>query len=403
MRPNVVAISLSIVVAVLAIGFAPPSRADETTKPAESRKDKTVWASRTLHIPLAPDVETFQRMFRAAARQNAKVLGVDESRAELHVQAVPESREDFAVGGEPAPSVNRVTVIAKLYNDSTIDPHADEFIDGVVESLRKQIHSWLTESGGVVDAEREMQDTANRVDKTRNELRRLEDQVREATGRIDATTEQVRAAAPKLEEERQALKLAVVGKQARLDAITQTIARLSKAAEQRAKDDAVAVELEKVVNAREVAYQRIKDLYGAGQAGMSELVQAEVPIAEARAKLLERRDAVAQNSGGELLSVLNRELAMVSIDVAEARAKLAALEEQLQRFDGVRDELDGAEQLRLTQTRLLRSLEDAERAFREASKAVPKQPLRVIKSDSMAPGDPRLSKQPPAAPGTSRP
>ena len=68
----------------------------------------------------------------------------------------------------------------------------------------------------------------------------------------------------------------------------------------------------------------------------------EGKLAEARAKVLERRDLVAERSGGSILVDLNRELQSVVITVAEAEAKLMAAQKALSGFQHARGELHHA-------------------------------------------------------------
>ena len=383
---NVIARTVCLVPALLAV-LTTVARAADKPAAATQPKPPTVAATRTIELIGAPDDGEFNDMLRDAAAEHAKTLGVkpDHARTLVAVKALthgPNPGEFAEVMG----ASRRFMLFARLDADVP-NPRADEFLDGVVNSLGRQLDQWHRFWHGIDKAQGKLDEARREWEDNRHKLRAYQDRVRATTDRVDATIDQLRAAVPKLEEERQALKLQVVGKQARQDALASTIARLSKAAEERVTADSVAEELEKIVKAREVAKERIKKLHERGAASDSELAEADGPIAEARARLLERREAVAQANGGELLAALNRELANVAVDVAEARAKLVALEDQLQRFDAVRDDLDRADDLRQDQTRLRRLLDEADGAFRAAAKALPDPPLRVIKSQSMAPGD----------------
>ena len=93
-------------------------------------------------------------------------------------------------------------------------------------------------------------------------------------------------AVTRLEEERQRLELDVMGKTAR-EALEREIAKRSELVEKKAEEDAIAAELQKVVDVRQASVERIKKMVSAAHASETELQEAVGRVAEARAKLLE--------------------------------------------------------------------------------------------------------------------
>ena len=136
-----------------------------------------------------------------------------------------------------------------------------------------------------------------------------------------------------LENRMQQLQMDLAGKKARVEAIQKKIAESAARVDAAMKDDPVAGELAKVVELRQKAVQKtVLDARRAPQSAEAEhaaaMERAEVVLAEAKARLIERREAVARAAGGELLLRLNDELAVLGIDVAEIQARLAEGEQQ---------------------------------------------------------------------------
>jgi hypothetical protein len=266
---------------------------------------------------------------------------------------------------------------------ATVPPakrRADEFLTKVMESVEEQLQYQYVEDTGLMRLDDVVQSTKQSLEKIRAQTKDIEQQIREATGRADASVEAIRGSVPKLDDERQSLKLKVIGAQARQQALAGAIDRLAKAAGERAKDDPVAAELEKVVKGREMAVERLRKMQAAGHAGVSEAEEAETAVAEAKARMLERREVVKQQNGGELLAGLNRELATLSIDIAEAEATLAATEKVLHGYVKVQDLLTRSDDLRRERERAEVLLPKAQEDRAKAKAAIPAPALRVTSS-----------------------
>jgi peptidoglycan hydrolase CwlO-like protein len=136
----------------------------------------------------------------------------------------------------------------------------------------------------------------------------------------------------------------LVGKRARQEALVKAMKETSEALAGKAAKDGVAEELEKVVKAREHAYESAQQLHKSGDVSQSELLESEGKLAESRAKVLERRDLVAERSGGTIMVDLNRELQSVVVTVAEAEARLTLARKTLAGFEEARDALEQLQQ-----------------------------------------------------------
>ncbi|MBA3272986.1 MAG: hypothetical protein H0T11_03820, partial [Chthoniobacterales bacterium] len=162
----------------------------------------------------------------------------------------------------------------------------------------------------------------------------------------------IQDAAATMDAERQRLELENVGKTARRRAIEEHIAEQAARIAARVKEDPIAAELEKVVQAREVSVKRAQKLHESAAAPASDVSDAVATAAEARAKLLQRRLDAGTEVGGETLEALNRELTTLSIDLHEIEA----------RFDFVKKELEKLSEA----TRALSDISYLEAAIAEA-------------------------------------
>jgi chromosome segregation ATPase len=366
----------------LARGDAPGAGAKPTTAPSG-----TVYAFRQLALARPADADSLPAMVALAAEKHADMLGLPPERAPQLVQLVRTA------------SAGTVTLHAHL-ESANLPPdklRADEFITKVTDSLEQQLHEHYFQNSGVIRAEEDVHEIERSVANVRQDISQTEHVIRTETGRADASVEAIRGSVPKLDDERLALKLQLVGKQARQEALASAIARLSKAAAERAKDDPVAAELEKVVQGKEKTFVRLMKLRDSKDVSEAELASAESDVAEARARMLERRDTVSQANGGDLLGALNRELATVSIDVAEAEAKLAEAERLLNGYAKVQELLAKADDLRRQRERVEDALEGAKGRLAAARNGIPEPVLRVTKSMAKRP-DERAGELPGFAP-----
>jgi hypothetical protein len=217
-------------------------------------------------------------------------------------------------------------------------------------------------------------------------IRAMRQKIANDTGRrVYETAAETRAAWAKLEAERQAIQMELVGKRARQEALVKAMKETSEALAGKAAKDGVAEELEKVVKAREHAYEAAVQANKAGGVSQQELLDAEGKVAEARAKVLERRDMVAERSGGTILVDLNRELQSVVVTVAEAEARLKAARNDLAGFEAARDGLEQLQQYEGERELRAQALARARDALADATQKYPP-PQLVVKLKSSEAG-----------------
>jgi hypothetical protein len=174
-----------------------------------------------------------------------------------------------------------------------------------------------------------------------------------------------------MDEEVEALALDQAGADARQKALEAAIAQQAKRAEAAVQDDAVATELQNVVDARTTQLKRTQQLHATGNTTDTSVDGAMAAVAEARARLAERRQQTAATAGGAALADWNRELLNLSVANAERHAKLKFLEERRQGLAEalpMANELDRyrtvAERAEIDRRDAKRALDNAEESLR---------------------------------------
>ena len=231
-------------------------------------------------------------------------------------------------------------------------PTSDELLDALVERIRLAVRD-STEAHLMADRaqlQSQERDTALRIDAADGRIQKLNAELRARTGRVEVSPATLQAAMAKLDDERQMLELDIAGLSARHDALQRTIAELTDKQKVMVEKDAVAVELEKVVAAREQELKHVQEMYKRGVAAQGEVRTGEAVLAEAKAKFALRRIEASMTAGGETASALNRELLTLSIDLRTKEVRLMAARKQLDAFQGATPMLDDIE--RLKQARL---------------------------------------------------
>jgi chromosome segregation ATPase len=204
-------------------------------------------------------------------------------------------------------------------------------------------------------------------------------EIAQRTGRsVAESASETRAAWSRLEQGRQDIAMELVGKRARQEALVKAMKEVSNDLSAKATKDAVAEELEKVVKAREHAVEIARGLSAVGKASNQEVLDVEGKLAEAKARVLERRDLVAERSGGTIMVDLNRELQSVTVAVAEAEAKLAAAEKILHNFSDVSGLLEELQQMESERDSLIQSAAKARDALADVLQQIPEPRLTIL-------------------------
>jgi chromosome segregation ATPase len=189
----------------------------------------------------------------------------------------------------------------------------------VEQQIRYAEHSQASAQARLKKAEQEY-DQANAA------AADLERKLHALTQRAETSRSSLSKAASHLDEEVEALALEQAGADARQKALEAVIAQQAKRAEAAVQDDPVAAELQKVVDARAAQVKRTEQLQATGAVPNTDVDAVTAALAEARARLAERRQQTAAAAGGAALADWNRELLNLSVANAERHAKLKFLE-----------------------------------------------------------------------------
>jgi hypothetical protein len=217
------------------------------------------------------------------------------------------------------------------------DPFLDTLSNLFLELHQKEIDQLRSQD------ENDVAMTRRALENRQDQLSRLRSTLRQATHRVDVSPETLRGSITRLEDERDKLSLDAEAMGVRRKAIETTIAKISKSAEDQIKGDRVAVELAKLIDARQTELKRMQQLSANNTVSQSDVEAAESKVGEARVRLWERQEIVTKTAGGDLLADLNKELAMLSINMAESEVRLDRLSKSVSDYSKAVDLIDELE------------------------------------------------------------
>jgi chromosome segregation ATPase len=152
---------------------------------------------------------------------------------------------------------------------------------------------------------------------------------------LDASPEGIDQRQNTLRQDQLKLRVDLVGFKARREAIVKAVAEASDKLKAITDEQQRELsELSKIVDIREQQLSKLQRFLkqGAISISASEIQQAELEVARAKADLAERRRLIAQQAGSEQLSRLNQQLADVQIEMSAAEARVADIEAMLNRL-----------------------------------------------------------------------
>jgi hypothetical protein len=267
-------------------------------------------------------------------------------------------------------STIRFTVdFSHLRGDSPLRGKSAAFADLMANNFKGNLEMFYKQAKRAVqdDLDTKRQDEARaaaKYDRARQDADQIRDALRSTTHRTDLSAEAFRNSIGSLEIERQKLELDLAGMQARRDALDKAVAEQSVRADKAAQSDPVAAELEKIVEIRQKQFE-----YGQEQARLRTISAAEAStfeaaLAEAKARLAERKLAAAGQA--DVLSAWNRQLLDLTVDVRERQARLDAISKMLDEFSGAVEKARALEEASGIAMILRRELNKASDAAQQA-------------------------------------
>jgi hypothetical protein len=239
----------------------------------------------------------------------------------------------------------RFVIISK----GAVQPTPDEILAVVKDPFMDVVTSFFNEYHAKEIAQMREQDMSElamvrrRADEAQDRLAKLRSQLRAITHRVDVSPETLRGAITRLEDERDKLSLDCESMTVRKKAIQDTIAEITVKGAEEMKRDRVAVELDKLIQARQIDLKRTQQLAAANNVAQADVEAAEARVGEARVRLWERQEVVNKSAGGDLLGDLNKELAMLSINSFESQHRLERLQKSVSDYAAAVDQIDELE------------------------------------------------------------
>src|SRR5688500_13101186 len=278
-----------------------PPRPAETTPPAPAAQPGAPATPEQPATPALPPSNTWYArravQVSAANRDEHEVRAAVQSVADVEaVRAVAAARgvpaDNGAVVVRPLPMERDVIELEIVADLSKAPPQTPRVAREVADDIVRKLRAALTrEAQGELagQAEKMAQDRANfetASERVREELTAMKVKMREATGRSGASADRIRNELAQLEDHRAEAQLELESRAARMNALSENMATITKRVEEAVQNDTVAAELQKVVAAREAQAERAKQLLEVGKISRGDYDEAVAQAAEARARLM---------------------------------------------------------------------------------------------------------------------
>jgi chromosome segregation ATPase len=162
----------------------------------------------------------------------------------------------------------------------------------------------------------------------------LRAQIAQDSGRIDVSSEGIRAAVQKMEEQEEQLQLEEAGAAGRRQGLEEAVKKYTDLAKARCDSDPVVTELQKVADLRDRELARVEQLRKVAAVSDSDVTNAEMALAQSRADLAAAKQRAAGGAGAsEALDGWNREAMNLSIEGLDRQARLKYLTVRLAQLE----------------------------------------------------------------------
>jgi chromosome segregation ATPase len=222
---------------------------------------------------------------------------------------------------------------------------AAETADKIVTELRSQLaklasrqrDSWKLQLKQAMEergkSEQQREQAENNVAALKSDLADM----LKKNGLADPSPQSVRELANSLEGLYETTGVDISGKTARQTAIANAIAKLSDQVAQTLSADPITDQLQEVVEVRQKEFDDVKRKHPVAVASDADVDRAVAALAEAKAAVLERKEAAANAAGADTIHKWNNDLLSLSIDLDELNARMKDLQSRL---DNLRQALD---------------------------------------------------------------
>ncbi len=365
MRTRLAMVALALVLAGL---LSPIPRAQEEEKPKILRElgirmpGSNGRVSHIYHFDYDQFMKELKQVTITTARDMLKIndekVAADSIAASFNNSRDSSEQAVLSLVFVPAsPSLEALDTPAREKYVARIAEQATDMIKRNVDRQREEF---------VAKAKRAAQLSEAEAAEARDNLNRLRDQLRKATGRADVTPSVLRAALTSLDAERQKLLLEADATNARRTALEAVLAAAAKKAVEAATGDPVLRELEELRAARAKEVEYLKQQFKGGIVSNQEVLRAQSAEVEARVRVLERKELAARQAGGTALDDLNRQLLETSVRATEMQARLKSLQAAIDALVQSSDTADKLEDAQNRDERAASNAVDQRRGFQEA-------------------------------------
>jgi chromosome segregation ATPase len=209
------------------------------------------------------------------------------------------------------------------------DSRIDSFRQFVMDSVATSRLNWKHELNALEQQLQELQAKRDALEKRVSEASGDLMVIQKDAGLSDDDTESPHELIHTLETQYEAAQIDLAGKAARQQALAEAIAKLSAQAEANVSADPVAQQLQAVADVKEKELDREKKLVLTGGIANGDVDRTAAELAQAKAAVLERREAAAKAAGADSLEQWNHDLMLLSVDVTELKARVEVMKKRL--------------------------------------------------------------------------
>jgi hypothetical protein len=211
--------------------------------------------------------------------------------------------------------------------DSQAKPAAVEFMNALVTNLRENLKRvWDEQLERLTRQENAANSEAKRAEDI---LANYQQELRKLAGSRNLSRAVILTRCDILREKLESAQMELASNELMLKSISEQIAQTKDKLEAQIKEDSVTAELEKMLKILTEQCALAQKLQTEGRASSAEVADVAEKLARARIELAQRREQLNKAAGGDKISVLNNNLADLSLRVTQADAQRKRLDQQL--------------------------------------------------------------------------
>jgi hypothetical protein len=240
---------------------------------------------------------------------------------------------------------------------ANLKPAAEEFMYALVEGLRSTLIKVFEDYE--LRFEGRLKLAKQEADAAESDLREKQKSLREISRSQILDRDQILADIYRLRQEEQAAKSNQATNRVIIDETTQRIAKIQNDIIEQLENDAISIELQKIVELTGKLLIEAEKQAKAGRIPASQVDEIKERLARAKIEKAKRRESLSDHIGGNLIASLNKELADRSIQVTEQEATLVSLVKQLDEAESLLAKADDYELLTLKVEMAKQSLQES--------------------------------------------